>query len=79
MGALAFLAWISTVIHAALLLRHRADHISFTSLLFSGWRFYQQETWKPSGWPIHRRFLASALMFFVICTGAVVVGVLGAS
>jgi hypothetical protein len=78
-GALAFVAWASTLVHGLLLLRHRVDHISLTTLFFSGWRFYQQDTWKPSGWPIHRRFVVSALAFFVILVAGVVVGALGAS
>lgn len=75
--ALAGLAWLSAAVHALLLLPHRRDEVSLASLLLRGHLFYRAETWKDSGQAIHRRFLGSALGFFVCVLLLVVVGLAG--
>lgn len=63
--------WSSAVVHAVWLLGHLAPGMSVSKVLFQGYRFYQRETFAPSGQPIHRRFVISALGFLL----AVLVGI----
>jgi len=78
-GALALVAWLSTLVHALLLLPHRRDDVSLGALLVSGWRFYARDTWKASGHDVHRRFLGSAAAFFALVLAGIVTAVLAAS
>ncbi|UJR86145.1 hypothetical protein [Sandaracinus amylolyticus] len=78
-GTLALIAWLSTLVHALLLLPHRRDDVSLGALFFSGWRFYVRDTWKPEGHTIHRRFLGSAGAFFALVLAGILTGVICAT
>lgn len=79
LGALALAAWLSAVAHMLMLMPHRRDDVSIVSLFFNGFRFYVQDTWKPSGHAIHRRFLYSVGAFFAVVVLGMLVGVLTAA
>ncbi len=77
-GVVAVLAWLSAALHAVLLLGHRRDDISLFALAWRGYLFFAPDTWKESGRGLHRRFLRSALVFFLAVVGGMVAGVFGA-
>ncbi len=62
-GLVVFGAWLVAAVHAFLLLRHVAPPHTAMSLLFQGFRFFQQDTFLPSGHPIQRRFLLAVAVF----------------
>lgn len=70
------LAWLSTAVHAVLLLSHRAEGVSLFTLAFSGYRFFQRDTFKPSGHAIHQRFLRSAAAFALTIVASFAVAML---
>lgn len=76
-AGLAGLAWLSAAVHSLLLLSHRAEEHSLLGLMFNGWRFYSRDTFKPSGWPLHRRFLMSVGAFFGLVLLTIVLGAVG--
>jgi hypothetical protein len=78
-GALAGLAWLSAAVHALMLLPHRSDEVSLGTLLMSGFRFYQRETWKPSGHVYYRRFIGSVLAFVLLLAVTMIFTVLRAA
>jgi hypothetical protein len=57
------LAWLVAAVHAFLLLAHVAPPHTAFSLLFQGFRFFQADTFQPSGHPIQRRFLIAVGVF----------------
>lgn len=78
LGMIALAAWASAAIHALLLLRHAAPPRSALSLAFQGWRFFDRDTFTPSGHPLHRRFVASFVLFFLAILATFPVAFLGA-
>jgi hypothetical protein len=78
-GLLAVFAWLSAALHAALLLVHRRDEHSLLGLALNGYRFFLQDTWKPSGHALHGRFVKSAMMFFGLVLLGVVVSAIAAA
>jgi hypothetical protein len=75
-GGLTFVAWLSAVIHAFMLVPHRKPEFSALQLWTSGWRFYISDTFEASGHAIHRRFLISAGVFLLSVFATVGVSVL---
>lgn len=67
-------AWLVAAVHAFLLLRHVAPPHTATSLLFQGFRFFQQETFLPSGHALQRRFLGAVAVFGIGIFVAVALG-----
>lgn len=78
-GLITFGGWLSAAVHAFLLLSHVAPPHTAMSLLFQGFRFFQSETFLPSGHAIQRRFLISVATFGLGALGLVVVGALSAA
>lgn len=56
-------AWLVAAVHGFLLLGHVAPPHTAFSLLFQGFRFFQADTFRPSGHPIQRRFLIAVAVF----------------
>ncbi|MBK9386102.1 MAG: hypothetical protein IPN34_14920 [Planctomycetes bacterium] len=78
-GLLALGAWLSAAFHAFLLLPHVAPPRTAFSLLFQGFRFFQPDTFLPSGHAIHRRMLISMGLFVLCVGGLAAVGALSAA
>ncbi len=80
-GLTSLCGWLSAALHSLLLLSHVAPPRTAASLLFQGFRFYQRDTFLPSGWPLHRRFEISVGAFILgvlaIAVLAVLIGWLG--
>ena len=58
-------AWVSAFVHGILLVSHRRPDVSIGQLVFNGWMFYSRDTFLESGHRIHRRFMISAITFFL--------------
>lgn len=70
-GVVAAIVWLAAVIQVLMLVRLRRDDVSIVSLMFQGYRFFQQDTFKPEGSKIQRRLLLLCVAFFG-CVGAMV-------
>jgi len=74
-GVVVLGAWLSAALHAFLLLPPVAPPHTALPLLFQGFRFFQAETFRPSGHARQRRLFVSAATFGLGILGMLVLAV----